>query len=399
LARTWKNAACEARVEVVPRIADISAESWDACANPEPAFHNPFITHGFLKALEDAGTVGGNTGWTPRHLVLRDTDNAIAACAPCYLKSHSRGEYVFDHAWSDAYARAGGQYYPKLQIAVPFTPVPGRRLLVRPGPEAEANEALLAGAAAELANRNDLSGVHVTFMSEGEHDRLGAQGFLQRTDQQFHWRNPGYGSFDDFLASLASRKRKAVRKEREQALADGLEVEWVRGRDITEAHWDAFFAFYMDTGGRKWGRPYLNRRFFSLLGERMAERIALVMCRRDGRWIAGALNLIGADTLYGRYWGCVEEVPFLHFEACYYQAIEHAIARGLGKVEAGAQGPHKIARGYLPCPIYSAHWIRDAGFRAAIDNYLKRERREVEHELEHLAEFAPFRRGEGQTPR
>jgi predicted N-acyltransferase len=394
LARTWKNAACEARVEVVPRIADIPAGDWDACANPDPAFHNPFIAHGFLKALEDAGTVGGNTGWTPRHLVLRDTDNAIAACAPCYLKSHSRGEYVFDHAWSDAYARAGGQYYPKLQIAVPFTPVPGRRLLVRPGAKAEANEALLAGAAAELAKRNDLSGVHVTFMSEGEHDRLGGQGFLQRTDQQFHWRNPGYGSFDDFLASLASRKRKAVRKEREQALADGLAVEWVQGRDITEAHWDAFFAFYMDTGSRKWGRPYLNRKAFSLIGAASGERSLLMLAKRGKKPIAGSLHMIGGDCLFGRYWGAVEHHPFLHFELCYYQAIEYAIVHKIPRVEAGAQGEHKLVRGFEPARTYSAHWIRDPRLFASVEDYLARERAGVEAHMAELAEAGPYRKQE-----
>jgi predicted N-acyltransferase len=391
------NIACEARVEVVPRIADIPARDWDACANPDPAFHNPFIAHGFLKALEDAGTVGGNTGWTPRHLVLRDPDNGVAACAPCYLKSHSRGEYVFDHAWSDAYARAGGQYYPKLQIAVPFTPVPGRRLLVRPGPAAEANEALLAGAAAELANRNSLSGVHATFLSEGEYERLGARGFLQRTDQQFHWRNAGYGSFDDFLASLASRKRKAVRKEREQALADGLEVEWVRGRDITEAHWDAFFAFYMDTGSRKWGRPYLNRKAFSLIAAATGECSLLMLARRGTRPVAGSLHMIGGDCLYGRYWGAVEHHPFLHFELCYYQAIDYAIQHGIARVEAGAQGEHKLARGYMPTKTFSAHYIADPGLRRAIADYLVRERAYVDAAVDELGAYAPFRKGSDQA--
>src|SRR3990172_5599386 len=391
------SAACEAKVEVVAKIADIAAEAWDACANPDPAVHNPFIAHGFLKALEDAGSVGGNTGWTPRHLVLKDAHDTIAACAPCYLKSHSKGEYVFDHAWSDAYARAGGRYYPKLQIAVPFTPVPGRRLLVRPGPESAANEALLVGAAAELVTRNNLSGLHVTFSSEEEFTHLGNRGFLQRTDQQFHWRNAGYGSFDDFLASLASRKRKAVRKEREQALADGLEIEWVQGSNITEAHWDAFFAFYMDTGSRKWGRPYLNRKAFSLIGAASGERSLLMLAKRGRRPIAGSLHMIGGDCLYGRYWGAVEHHPFLHFELCYYQAIEYAIEHGIARIEAGAQGEHKLARGYMPTKTFSAHYIADPALRRAIADYLVRERAYVDAAADELSEYAPFRKAGDQA--
>ena len=267
----------------MPRIADVAAAAWDACANPDPALFNPFLAHAFLAALEDAGTVGGRTGWTPRHLVLKDDCGGVAGCAPAYLKSHSQGEYVFDHSWADAFTQAGGDYYPKLQIAVPFTPVPGPRLLARPGPGEAEREAALAAAAAAVVERNGLSGAHITFLTEGEWERLGQRGFLQRTDQQFHWRNEGYATFEDFLASLASRKRKAVRKEREQALSDGLTVEWVTGRDITEAHWDAFFAFYMDTGSRKWGRPYLNRKFFSLLGAAMPERCLLILVKRGNR--------------------------------------------------------------------------------------------------------------------
>jgi predicted N-acyltransferase len=378
-------------------MADIASDAWDACANPEPAAFNPFIAHCFLKALEDAGTVGGRSGWTPRHLVLKDGRGEIAACAPCYLKSHSQGEYVFDHSWADAYARAGGRYYPKLQIAVPFTPVPGRRLLVRPGPASAENENLLATAAIELARQSSLSGLHVTFLTEGEWERLGERGFLKRTDQQFHWHNAGYTSFDDFLASLASRKRKAVRKEREQALCGGLEAEWVQGSQITEAHWDAFFAFYMDTGSRKWGRPYLNRKFFSLLGEAMSERCLLVMVKRGARAIAGSLHLIGGDCLYGRYWGAIEHHPFLHFEVCYYQAIEFAIRHKLARVEAGAQGEHKLARGYLPTTTYSAHFIADPSLRRAIAEYLVRERAYVEAAGAELAEFAPFRKAPDQA--
>jgi len=384
-------------VEVLPRIADIPAAAWDACANPNPAFANPFVAHGFLKALEDAGAVGGRSGWTPRHLVLKDPCQTIVACAPCYLKSHSQGEYVFDHSWADAYSRAGGRYYPKLQIAVPFTPVPGRRLLVRPGPDAEAKEALLAQAAVEVVERNNLSGLHVTFASEGEWQRLGTRGFLQRTDQQFHWRNAGYGTFDDFLASLASRKRKAVRKERAEAVASGLAIEWVRGRDITEAHWDAFFAFYMDTGSRKWGRPYLNRKSFSLIGAATSESCLLMIARRGSRPIAGSLHMIGGDCLYGRYWGATEHHPCLHFELCYYQAIEFAIAHKIERVEAGAQGEHKLARGYLPTKTYSAHYISDPALRRAIADYLVRERAYVDAASEELGEYAPFRKAPDQA--
>ena len=380
-------------VEVVPRIADIPGAAWDACANPDTVTFNPFVAHGFLKALEDAGSVGGRTGWTPRHLLLKDGAQAIIGCAPCYLKSHSQGEYVFDHSWADAYHRAGGSYYPKLQIAVPFTPVPGRRLLVAPGPEAEAREAMLAEAAVKVAERSSVSGVHVTFASEGEWERLGKRGFLRRTDQQFHWTNPGHATFDDFLASLASRKRKAVRKERAEAVESGLVIEWVRGRDITEAHWDVFVSFYMDTGSRKWGRPYLNRKAFSLIGAAMGESCLLMLAMRGKRAIAGSFHMIGGDCLYGRYWGALEHHPCLHFELCYYQAIEFAIAHKLARVEAGAQGEHKLARGYLPTRTYSAHYIADPALRRAIADYLVRERAYVDAASEQLAEYAPFRKG------
>jgi len=381
-----------AKVEVAPQIADIPAEAWDACANPDPATFNPFLAHAFLKALEDAGTVGGRTGWTPRHLVLK-LGGEIAGCAPCYLKAHSQGEYVFDHSWAEAFMQAGGDYYPKLQIAVPFTPVPGRRLLVRPGPAGETHERMLAAGAAEIAERNHISGVHITFLSEGEWCRLGTRGFLQRTDQQFHWGNAGYGTFDDYLASLASRKRKAMRKEREQALEAGLTVVWLRGREITEADWDTFFAFYTETGSRKWGRPYLNRKFFSLLGaSSVGSDCLLMLAKRDRRAIAGSLHLVGGDCLFGRYWGAVEHHPFLHFELCYYQAIDYAIQHRIARVEAGAQGEHKLARGYLPTKTYSAHYIVNPGLRRAIGDYLVRERRYVDAAAEELAEYAPFRK-------
>jgi predicted N-acyltransferase len=395
-----QSATCEeTRARVVSRIATVRAQDWDACANPEQGSFNPFVSHAFLKALEDAGTVGGRTGWTPQHILIEDEHGAVSACAPCYLKSHSRGEYVFDDAWADAYMRAGGRYYPKLQIAVPFTPVPGRRLLVRPGADEALNERKIAAAACSLVERSKCSSLHITFLSRSEWTRLAALGFLQRTDRQFHWHNDGYATFEDFLASLASRKRKAVRKEREQARSAELAIEWVSGSDITEAHWEAMFAFYMETGSRKWGRPYLNRAFFSLLGAAMPERCLLVLARRGRRPVAGALHLIGGDCLYGRYWGAVEPHPCLHFELCYYQAIEFAIRHKLRRVEAGAQGAHKLARGYKPVETYSVHYIADPALRRAIANYLVRERVYIEAVGEELAELAPFRKDGGRAER
>ena len=379
-------------VKVLPSLTDVPAAAWDAVANPEGAHFNPFLAHGFLASLEETGCVGRGTGWTPRHLVIEDETGVITAASPCYLKSHSQGEYVFDHAWADAYMRAGGRYYPKLQIAVPFTPVPGPRLLVKAGPQAAANEQALAAAAIELAAQSGLSSVHVTFLDGSVQERLAPLGFLKRTGQQFHWRNDGYDSFEAFLQSFASRKRKAVRKERAEALSPGITIEHLTGRDITEAHWDAFFAFYIDTGDRKWGRPYLTRAFFSRLGERMADRCLLVLAKRDGRYIAGALNMIGGDCLFGRYWGAIEHHPFLHFEVCYYQAIDYAIAHGLARAEAGAQGEHKLARGYMPVETYSAHWIADPSLRRAVERYLEQERLAVAEENEELAELGPYRK-------
>jgi predicted N-acyltransferase len=385
-------------VRVVPCIADVPASDWDACARGADASaaslrpENPFITHAFLSALEASGSASRDTGWLPRHLLLEDGAGRLVGCMPCYLKSHSQGEYVFDLGWADAYARAGGRYYPKLQGCVPFTPVTGRRLLVHPGPGATLREAILLQAAVTLTEQSGGSSLHVTFLTEPEWQLAGKLGLLQRTDQQFHWRNQGYASFDDFLAALASRKRKAIRKERRDALLGGIEIEWVTGADLTEAHWDAFFAFYMDTGGRKWGTPYLNRACFSLLGETMSDQILLVLAKRSGRAIAGALNFIGADTLYGRYWGSTEEHPCLHFELCYYQAIDCALQHKLACVEAGAQGAHKLARGYLPVPTYSAHYIADPGLRRAVAAYLKRERLAVAQETALLNEESPFRR-------
>jgi len=388
--------AAAAIARVATRIAEIDRDAWDACANPDAATFNPFLAHAFLSALEAAGTVGEQrTGWLPHHIVIEHAGDIIA-CMPCYVKLDSSGEYVFDYAWADAYQRAGGRYYPKLQAAVPFTPVPGRRLLVKPGPDAELHERLLAAAAVEIAQRIGVSSLHLTFLSEAEWSLLGSEGFLQRTDQQFHWRNEGYASFDDFLRVLSSRKRKTVRKERSEALRSGLTIERITGADISEAHWDAFFAFYMDTGSRKWGHPYLNRRFFSLLGQAMPERCLLVMARRGRRYIGGALNLIGGDCLYGRYWGAIEHHPFLHFEICYYQAIDFAIEKGLARVEAGAQGEHKLARGYMPVTTYSAHWIRDPALRRAIARYLEDERRAVAATGMALAELAPYRKDDGK---
>jgi predicted N-acyltransferase len=383
-----------ASIEVVDDIRRLGAADWDACAGTG----NPFLAHAFLSALEESGSATARTGWLPQHLVLRDGAGRIVGCAPCYLKSHSLGEYVFDHGWADAYERAGGRYYPKLQVCVPFTPVAGPRLLARPGPGAEACRLALMAGLESLARRHKASSVHVTFPTEAEWTAFGQAGWLQRTGQQYHWENHGYASFEAFLAALSARKRKAIRKERRDVAESGVRLSIVTGRDLTEAHWDAFFGFYMDTGGRKWGRPYLTRRFFSLVGERMADRIALVVAEHGGRPVAGALNFIGADTLYGRNWGCEERVRFLHFEACYYQAIEFAITRGLARVEAGAQGEHKIQRGYLPVKTFSAHFIRDPALSRAVADYLERERAMVDHEVAALGEYSPFRREDDSTP-
>jgi uncharacterized protein len=386
------------RIRVLPAIGDIAAATWDACANPALNVdssitpYNPFISHDFLSSLEISGSAVARAGWQPQHLAVEDEGGAVLAVAPCYLKSHSRGEYVFDAGWAEAYERAGGDYYPKLQVSVPFTPATGRRLLAAPGARAGEAEAALVQGLVELCRLREASSAHVTFMPETEWHFLAARGFLKRTDQQFHWENAGYASFDDFLAALAARKRKVLKRERREALQNGIEVRWLTGPDLTEAVWDDFFAFYVETGSRKWGRPYLTREFFSLVGEKMADRILLVMARRAGRHIAGAINFIGGDTLFGRHWGAVEHHPFLHFELCYYQAIEFAIARKLRRVEAGAQGEHKLARGYLPATTYSAHYIADPALRRAIAEYLVRERAYVEAAGHELGEMAPFRK-------
>jgi predicted N-acyltransferase len=397
-------------------IANVSAEAWDACANPaSPEIadraaaakcgasngrgsrlgvgYNPFISHAFLWSLEASDSVRARVGWQPMHLLASDREQNLLGVVACYVKSHSRGEYVFDHGWAEAYERAGGSYYPKLQVSVPFTPATGRRLLVRPGAVAEAVRAALADALIDICRRSKASSVHVTYPTEAEWELLGSRGYLKRTHQQFHWENTGYDSFDAFLAALSSRKRKTIRREREQALAEGISVHWLSGSDLTESVWDAFFAFYMETGSRKWGRPYLTRSFYSLVGEKMRDRILLVMAKRNGRWIAGAINFIGFDTLFGRHWGAIEHHPFLHFELCYYQAIQYAIEHRLARVEAGVQGEHKISRGYLPTTTYSAHYIVDPGLRRAIDDFLKRERAYVTAAGEELAQSAPFRKG------
>jgi len=376
------------RARLIESIADVSAAEWDALANPPDAEFNPFLTHAFLKALEDSKSVCAAAGWRPAHTLLED-GKAIVAAAPMYVKSHSYGEYVFDQQWAEAFHRAGGRYYPKLQVAVPFTPATGRRLLVGAN---EAARAPLARALMQIAERMGVSSLHVTFAERSEYDLLAPLGFLQRTDQQFHWENHDYADFPAFLAALSSIKRKNLRRERTEALSADITVEWLTGSDIKEAHWDAFFAFYMETGSRKWGSPYLTRRFFSLVGGAMADRILLVMAKRNGRYIAGALNFIGSRALYGRNWGAIEHHRFLHFELCYYQAIDFAIANKLNRVEAGAQGAHKLARGYMPVETHSLHWIAHSGLRTAVERYLREERSAVADEIEALSEHGPFRR-------
>jgi len=387
----------EITLRVVNAIGDVTPAAWDACANPAPEAgpapdYNPFISHDFLSALERSGSVRSRAGWQPMHLVA-EAAGEIVGVAPSYAKSHSQGEYVFDHGWADAYERAGGDYYPKLQVAVPFTPAQGRRLLVRPGEHAEAFRNALADSLANICKRSNASSVHVTFLTEEEWNMLGARDYLQRTHRQFHWLNEGYQTFEDFLTALSSRKRKTIRREREDALADGITVDWLTGSDLTESVWDSFFDFYMDTGSRKWGRPYLTRSFYSMVGETMGDKILLVMARRNGRYIAGAINFIGSDTLFGRHWGCIEQHAFLHFELCYYQAIQYAIEHKLGRVEAGAGGSHKVTRGYMPMTTYSAHYIDDLRLRRAIADFLSHERAHVAAEIEDYAEAAPFRKG------
>jgi predicted N-acyltransferase len=368
-------------------IAEIPAAEWDACAGDG----NPFVSHAFLSALEDSGSAVPDRGWLPQHAALRDEAGTLLACAPCYAKSHSQGEYVFDHAWADALERAGGRYYPKLQVCVPFSPVPGPRLLIRPGATLPAGA--LAQALVQACQAVGASSVHATFCSADEWSALGEAGWLQRLGTQFHWNNPGYGCFDDFLGCLASRKRKVLKRERRDVAASGLALRCLRGAEITEYHWDAFHAFYRSTTDRKWGRSaYLTRRFWPMLGERLGDAVVLMMAEQDGLPVAGALNLVGRDAIYGRNWGATVDVPFLHFELCYYMAMDFAIEHRIGRVEAGAQGEHKIQRGYLPVPTYSAHWIAHRGLSGAVSDFLDRERPAMLGEMEMLATLSPFRR-------
>ncbi len=375
-----------------PRICEIPAAAWDACAGEQ----NPFVSHAFLSVLEESGSAGARTGWLPQHAVLRDASGRIVGVAPMYAKSHSYGEYVFDHGWAHAFERAGGAYYPKLQVAVPFSPVPGPRLLMRVATsdaDAGVGVAAMARALEEACRRLDLSSVHVTFCREAEWSALGRAGWLQRTGMQFHWHNEGYASFEDFLAALSSRKRKTVRRERREA-GLGLRLRALRGAEIEPRHWKAFYGFYTATIDRKWGSAYLTPRFFPLLAERLGDKVVLMLAEQSGEPVAGALNLMGADTLYGRNWGCRGEWPFLHFELCYYQAIEFAIAHRLKRIEAGAQGQHKIQRGYLPEQTFSAHWIAHPGLRRAVADFLRHERVEIAADMAALREHLPFRADE-----
>tara|TARA_R100000687_G_scaffold79265_1_gene73374 strand:+ start:16 stop:1203 length:1188 start_codon:yes stop_codon:yes gene_type:complete len=388
--------ARDVEIRIASRIAQIGQAEWDACACPEategarPA--DPFTTFRFLSALEESGSVGPGTGWQPQYLSAA-IDGQIIAVAPMYAKSHSQGEYIFDHSWAHAFERAGGRYYPKLQIAVPHTPATGRRFLTRPGFEETGTAALIQGAV-QLTDSNGLSSLHITFCTQDEAAAAEKLGLLARKSQQFHWHNAGFEDFDGFLATLSSRKRKNIRKERQQAQAFGGEIEVFTGDDLQPEHWDAFWQFYQDTGARKWGTPYLTRAFFDIAQDQLRDDMALVLAKRDGAWVAGALNFIGADALYGRYWGCTEHHPFLHFELCYYQAIDIAIKLGLSTVEAGAQGEHKLARGYLPQATWSLHWMRDEGFMRAVEDYLVQERAAVDEEIDILTDYGPFKRVE-----
>jgi uncharacterized protein len=368
--------------EIGKGVAGFPAYEWDALSDG-----NPFTSHAFLSALEESGSVGAGSGWSPAPIVIRDEMGVLAAALPAYLKSHSQGEYVFDHHWADAYERAGGQYYPKLQIAAPFSPVPGPRLLLRD----ESFAPHILAAAEAVVGQNGLSSAHATFVDESQLEHFRAADWLIRTGSQFHWRNRDYASFDDFLGALSSRKRKAIRKERAGAQS-AVDIQILRGDEIRAEHWDAFWQFYQDTGARKWGQPYLKRQFFDLIGPLMGERIVLFLANRDDRPVAGALNFVGPDCLYGRYWGCSQDIPFLHFELCYYRAIDYAIEHGLSRVEAGAQGEHKLARGYEAVPTYSAHYIANPGFRSAVADFLERERQAVAREIEFLGEMAPFKK-------
>ncbi|NNK77989.1 MAG: N-acetyltransferase [Litoreibacter sp.] len=386
-------------ISVLGSLKQVDPEEWDACACPEGAEgrpFDPFTTHRFLIALESSGSVGAGTGWQPQYLVAR-AEGQVIAVAPLYAKNHSQGEYIFDHNWAHAYERAGGRYYPKLQIAAPFTPATGRRLLTRDGWTGTGQAALVQGAV-QLAAENQLSSLHITFCTEDEVEAGTQMGLMHRTSQQFHWVNDDYASFEAFLASLSARKRKSIRKERTTAQGFGGEIHILTGDQIKPEHWDAFWLFYQDTGARKWGTPYLTRRFFDEAHEHLRDDILLIMAEKDGRYIAGALNFIGRETLFGRYWGCSEDYPCLHFELCYYQAIDYAIAHGMKRAEAGAQGSHKLARGYLPVTTHSLHWIADEGFREAIDRYLDAERAAIDEEIEVMTEYGPFKKAKDVDP-
>ncbi|MEJ8311265.1 GNAT family N-acetyltransferase [Agrobacterium larrymoorei] len=387
----------EYTIRVAQSFKDIASESWNRLSGasrlPSTTPYNPFISHAFLSSLEESGSATAKTGWLGQHLLLERSDGELMGAVPGYLKNHSRGEYVFDQGWADAFERAGGRYYPKLQCSVPFTPATGPRLLTT-GLDTAAFQQVLASGLQQVTERLGISSAHVTFANEDEIEALEDQGFLHRTDQQFHFINQGYRDHADFLDALSSRKRKTLKKERRASLENGIEIDWLTGSDLTEDIWDQFFTFYMDTGSRKWGKPYLTRAFYSLIAERMADDILLVMAKREGKYVAGAINFIGGDALYGRHWGCIEDHPFLHFEVCYHQAIDFALCRGLKRVEAGAQGEHKLARGYTPVTTHSAHYIAHPGLRHAIADYLERERSEVEQVNDYLEDHSPFRKGE-----
>ena len=372
-------------LRAVSGLSEVDRDAWDALANPDQAY-DPFLSWDFLEALEASGSVSDETGWSPRHLLLESEDGRLLGVMPFYIKAHSMGEYVFDQGWADAYERAGGQYYPKFLTAIPFTPVTGRRLLA---PTPALRQALAAGAV-DLTRQNHASSWHINFPDLADWQALGDLGLLQRIDRQFIWSNKGYANYDDFLGDLSSRKRKGLRKER-RAAQDGIEIERLSGDGLQPEHWDVFFACYQDTGSRKWGFPYLNRAFFDLLHQRMADKVILVMAKKEGRYIASALNLVGSEALYGRYWGRLDDHPFLHFELCYHQAIDIAIERGLDRVEAGAQGEHKLARGYRPTAVHSAHFIANDGFRDAVAEYMERERPAVEADIGLLDAESPFR--------
>lgn len=389
-------------IKAVSGIHEIGQGVWDAVANPALVApdcglaYDPFLSYSFLSALEESGSAAAETGWAPYHLQLQSEETEeVLGVIPMYLKSHSQGEYVFDYNWADAFERAGGRYYPKLQISVPFTPATGRRILTGASENSTEYAQYLLSGVMQVAEKMSVSSVHVTFATKEQYEQMGEIGFLQRTHQQFHWLNDGYRDFDDFLSALSAKKRKNIRRERRDAVAAGLEIECLTGADIEEHHWDAFYRFYVDTGSRKWGSPYLTREFFSIVGERMPEDILLVMAKREGRYVAGAINFIGGECLFGRNWGCIEHHPFLHFELCYYQAIQFAIERGLKRVEAGAQGTHKLARGYLATHTYSNHWIVNQSFSEAVQHFLKQERAYIDEEIDYMGEHSPFKKTDG----